>query len=415
MSVRRARWRDPIRAAAEAMRERLVAWRRHLHRHPEPSGGEVETARFVAGQLRTLGLKRVRTRVGGHGVVGLVGDPKRGPTVALRADMDALELTEATGASYASTVGGMMHACGHDGHVACLLGAAAILTERRGDLPGAVKLLFQPAEEGGAGAREMIRAGCLMRPAVRAVAALHLFSDVASGVVGIRRGTYTAQSDGFRIVVRGRSGHAARPHTAVDAIAVAAHLVIAIQAFLDRRLDPVEPCVLTIGQIRGGTRNNIVADEVALEGTFRTLSPVARRGLVRFLTTDLSRIARAFGAAVDASVQEGYPPLNNDDRIVDCIERAAVAVVGRRGTQPVRVPSLGGEDFAFYGVLGGIPTAMCRLGVRDAKQGFTAPLHSAQFDFDDATVLPVGAALLAQTALEMLALARGGARREGKP
>ena len=408
MRVGQTRPLHPIRSAAEALRKRLVSWRRHLHMHPEPSGGEVGTARFVAQELRRLGIGGIRTGVGGHGVVGLVGRRKGRLAVALRADMDALELTEATGAPYASRVRGMMHACGHDGHVACLLGAAAILHERREALPGAVKLLFQPAEEAGGGAREMIRDGCLVHPRVRAVAGLHLFPDLASGAVGIRRGIYTAQSDSVRIVVRGRGTHAARPHKGVDPIAAAAHLITAIHTFLDRRLDPLEPRVLTIGLLRGGTRVNIVAEEVTLEGTLRTLSPAARRAVVRFLKTDLRRIARAFGATVQTTIHDGYPPLKNDERIVDCIERAAVAMFGRGGTRSVPAPSLGGEDFAFYGVLGGIPTAMCRLGVRDVKKGFVAPLHSTRFDFDDGKVLPVGAALMAQTALEMLAAAGDG-------
>jgi len=394
----------PIRREAEAMRKRLVAWRRHLHQHPEPSRGEKETAKYVARELRTLGITRLRTGVGGHGVVGLIGDPHRGPTVALRADMDALELTEANDVPYRSRNPGLMHACGHDGHVAGLLGAAALLKAREADLAGAVKLLFQPAEESHAGAEKMIRDGCLDDPPVRAVAGLHLFSSLGSGVIGIRRGAYTAHSQSVEITVRGQSGHAARPQSAVDAVAVAAHLITAVYTFLERRLDPVEPHVLTFGQISGGTRLNIIADQVVIRGTLRTLTGGADRTVSRFLKTDLARIARLFGATVEVAIGDGYPALINDERVVDCIERAALAMYPKRQVRPVAQPSMGGEDFAFYGVLGKIPTAMCRLGTRNPKKGFAAALHSTTFDFDDAAVLPVGAALLAQTAIEMLAV-----------
>jgi amidohydrolase len=403
MPPRRLSASPPVLSTAIALRARLVAWRRRLHAHPEPSLQEAETAKFVAAELRRLGVAHVRTGVGGHGVTALVGDPQRGPTVALRADMDALELTEATGATYASKRPGLMHACGHDGHVAGLLGAAALLTARAADLPGAVRLLFQPAEESGGGARRMIDDGCLVDPPVRAAAALHLFPHVPSGQVGIRRGVFCAQSDSVAIAVRGRSAHAARPQTGVDAIAVAAHLITAIQAYFDRRLDPLEPHLLTIGRIEGGTRLNILAGEVRMQGTLRTLTPAMRRSAVRFLTAGLPRIAAAFDAQVDVVVNDGYPPVVNDDRIVDCLERAAADVVGQRGIHPLHAPSLGGEDFAYYGMLGRIPIAMCRLGTFDKRRGFTGMLHSTTFDFDDGRVLPVAAALLAQTAVEVLA------------
>ena len=251
-------------AAAQGLRTRLVGWRRHLHAHPEASREERATAAFVARELRRLGLRKVKTGVGGHGVVAVVGDPRRGPAVALRADMDALELTEATGAPYASTRPGLMHACGHDGHTAMLLGAAALLHGRAGELPGAVVCLFQPAEESFAGAREMVKAGCLAEPRVRAAAALHLFPHLPSGAVGIRHGVFCAELDTVMIVVRGKSGHAARPNTGIDAIAAAAHLITAIHTFLDRRTDPLEPRVFTIGRVNGGTRVNIIAATVTL-------------------------------------------------------------------------------------------------------------------------------------------------------
>ena len=378
----------------------LVAWRRHLHMHPEPSMEEHETAAYVVEQLRALGVEKVKAGVGKTGVVGLIRG--KGPkTVGLRADMDALELAEENDVRYRSRKPGLMHACGHDGHVACLLGVAAILQQMRDRLPGGVKLIFQPGEEGAGGARFMIEDGVLERPKLRAIACLHVDTDVDSGKVGLRRGYDTAQTDDIRMVVKGRSGHAASPDKGVDAIAVASQALIAVQQFIARHTDAVDRKLVTFGIIRGGTRHNILADEVELIGTIRTLEPKGRDMILPFLTRDLRKLVGAMGARLKVEITEGYPRSFSDDRVVDILAEVGEGLLGAENVVDVPDPSLGGEDFAYFG-LAGLPAALLRLGVRDPKKGFTSPGHNSTFDFDDRRVLPIGAAMLAATAWRML-------------
>ena len=361
---------------------------------------EHDTAAFVVDRLREIGLEKIKCGVGDTGVVGLIRG-RRAKTVGLRADMDALELTEESDVPYRSRRPGLMHACGHDGHVACLLGAGALLHHMRERLPGKVKLIFQPGEEGAGGARLMIRDGVLVGPKVSAAAALHVDTDVDSGKVGLRRGYDTAQTDDIRMVIKGKSGHAARPDRGVDAIAVASQALIAVQQFVARHTHAVDRKLVTFGVIRGGTRRNILADKVELIGTIRTLESDGREAILRFLTRDLRKLVGAMGAKLEVKIEEGYPPAVNDDRVVDVFAEVAKQMIGAENVVNVPEPVLGGEDFAYFG-LAGVPAAMLRLGIRDEKKGFTAPGHSTTFDFDDRRVLPLGAALLAATAIRML-------------
>lgn len=388
----------PIYASALEIAEDLVRWRRHLHENPEPSMQEHETARYVADILDEKGIP-FETGIGETGVVGLIGTGD-GPTVALRADMDALEITEANDVPYASQRPGMMHACGHDAHTASLLGAATILADM--ELPGSVKLIFQPGEEGYAGARKMIRDGCLTDPDIKAIAGLHVTNEVVSGQVGIRRGFWTAQSDNIDMTIHGQSAHASRPDQGTDAISLAAGAQTAIQQFIARHTSAVDRKLLTFGTIEGGTRRNILADRVTLEGTIRSLEPRGRQAILDFLKDRLPAIVGAMGGEVKVTLHEGYPPLVNDDGVVDAIEDAALELFGAESVEQVPQPVLGAEDFAYYATEGGIPAAMCRLGVYDEEKGFTGGLHSTTFDLDDARVLPIGAALLAGTAVMML-------------
>lgn len=389
-------------ARGKALAPKLSAWRRHLHMHPEPSMGEHETAAFVVERLREMGIEEVKPGVGRTGVVALVRGKGRGKAVGLRADMDALDMEEANDVPYRSRRPGLMHACGHDGHVAALLGAAAILHEARSQLPGSVKLIFQPGEEGAGGARYMIEDGVLARPKLRAISALHVATDVDSGKIGLRRGYDTAQTEDVRLLVRGRSAHAARPDQGVDSIAVASQALIAVQQFIARHTNSVDRKLVTFGIIRGGTRSNVLAESVEIVGTIRSLEPEGREAILRFLKRDLRKLVGAMGARLSVTIdKDGYPRAMNDDRVVDVIEEAATEMVGPTGVVEVPKPNLGGEDFAYFG-LAGIPAAMFRLGIRDEKKGFTSPGHSSAFDFDDRRVLPIGAAMLAATAALML-------------
>lgn len=322
--------------------------------------------------------------------------------MGLRADMDALEIEESNRVPYQSKKEGLMHACGHDAHVACLLGAAAILKKRSARLPGGVKLIFQPGEEGTGGARFMIEDGVLERPKMSAIAALHVDTQVESGKIGVRRGYDTAQTEDIRLVVRGKAAHAARPDQGVDAIAVASQALIAIQQFVARHTDSVDRKLVTFGMIRGGTRVNVLAEEVELIGTIRTLEPEGREAILRFLKRDLRRLVGAMGARLEVRIDKnGYPPLVNDDRVVEVVSAAAAGMLGSKDLVDIEKPNLGGEDFSYF-ALGGVPAAMFRLGIRDEKKGFTSPGHSSTFDMDDRRVLPVGAAMMAATAVGML-------------
>ncbi len=389
-------------AEAEAMRPDLVSWRRHIHMNPEPSMGEYDTAAFVAHRLRAIGLDAVKTGVGKTGVVGLVRG-RRSKTVGLRADLDALELEEANDVPYRSRRPGLMHGCGHDAHVACLMGAAALLHQRRAALPGSVKLIFQPGEEGTGGARYMIADGVLERPKLHAIAALHVDMLVASGKIGIRRGYDTAQMEDVRITIHGKGAHAARPDLGVDAIAVASQALIAIQQFIARHTNALDRKLVTIGIIHGGTRANVVADKVEMVGTIRSLEPEGRAAVLTFLRRDLRKLVGAMGARLTVAIESeaGYPPLINDDGVNDVVAAAAGAMLGPQGVADVPQPTLGGEDFAYF-ALAGIPAAMFRLGIRDQKRGFTSPHHSSNFDLDDRRVLPIGAAMMAATAIGLL-------------
>ena len=387
-------------AEARRLRGKLVAWRRHLHMYPEPSMEEHETAAFVVERLREIGVARVSAGVGGTGVLGLVRG-RGSKTVALRADIDALELVEENEVEYRSRRPGLMHGCGHDAHVACLLGAAAILNARRERLRGNVKLIFQPGEEGAGGAARMIEEGALERPRVAAIAALHVDPDTPAGWVAVRRGFDTAQVDDVTLTVRGKTAHVAGPHEGADAIAIASQVLIAIQQFVPRRTNPMDRKLIGFGTIEGGTRRNVLADRVTLEGTIRTIEPEGRKAIVNFLKGDLRRLTRALGGRLELKIEEGYPPLVSDDRVVEVVEAAARAVLGQGRVKELERPGLGGEDFSYF-ALAGAPAAMMRLGTRDEKRGFTAPGHNSRFDLDDGRALPIGAAMLAATAMGML-------------
>jgi len=395
-----------MRRRALAMTDRLVGWRRHLHMNPEPSMAEHDTARFVAERLREIGIEDVREGIGETGVVGIVwGQGER--CVGLRADMDALEITEETGAEYASQRPGLMHACGHDAHVAGLLGAAAILHEMREGLPGHVKLVFQPGEEGAGGALRMIEDGVLRDPAVSAIAGLHVFPEIAAGRIELNRGFVTAQSDDVNLAIIGEAAHAAHPDQGIDAIAIATQALAAIQQFVTRGTDPVHRKVVTFGTIQGGTRRNVLAERVELAGTVRTYETETREAIIDFIGNRLRALVGELGGRLEVSIAEGYPPLCNDDWALECMRDAACEVLGPDRVSEAEYPSLGAEDFAFFPQVGGIAAVMGQLGSRDEERGMTWPLHSTRADLPDDVVLPTAAAVLANTALTMLARGRG--------
>ncbi|TVP79584.1 MAG: amidohydrolase, partial [Gemmatimonadales bacterium] len=388
---------------ARSLGEELVTLRRDLHRHPEPSFQEVRTAGIAAEACRAEGF-RVTTGIARTGVVAEIGgsgdgtgEPDGEPVVALRADMDALPITEENTHDHASRVPGWMHACGHDAHVAGLVGVARLLgtLAREGRLPpGRIRLLFQPSEEGmddegKSGARRMVEEGAM--EGVRQVFGLHVGSHLPRGRVVLEPGPFFAGSDELFATVRGRSSHAARPHEGVDAVVLAAHVVTAAQQVVARRLSPTDTGVLTFGKIHGGTAQNIIADRVRLEGTLRYFDPAVRRRL-REGVEGAMEVARALGGEAELTIRDGYPPLVNDPAATDRARRAAVEVLGPDALLRAE-PTLGAEDFAY--LAREAPGAFMWLGAAlpDPREH-----HHPRFDIDD-SVLPMASALLARMAL----------------
>jgi amidohydrolase len=380
-------WTPAARKVLPAMR----AWRTAFHLEPELSTHEVRTQEKVVAALQELGIP-TQTYPDSTGVVGMVGEGRPGPVVALRADMDALPVTELTGLPFRSRNPGRMHACGHDVHMACLLGAAAILSRNPRSLAGPVKLLFQPAEEEGTtgGALPLIERGCLERPKVDFVVGQHVDPSLPLGQVGWRAGPFMAAADFFRVVVHGRGGHAATPHQGPDAILIASEVVVALQALVSRVREPFDPVVVSVGSIHGGTRNNILPDEVVLEGTVRTMRAETRELMERSLKRRVRSIAASLGARVRIQYVHGYPALVNDPRATRIAAEALTVEFGRTNVVEVDHALMGAEDFSRY--LERVPGTFLRLGV--GMPGRPASLHSATFAPDERSLV-VGAAALA--------------------
>jgi amidohydrolase len=382
---------------ALALRADLVAWRRHLHMHPELSYAEVETAAFVRERLLALGLAPSEPMAGGTGLTCLIRGREDGPTVALRADMDALPILEDSDAPYASTRPGVAHLCGHDGHTTMLLGAAALLAKRP-PARGNVKLLFHPAEEGGAGAARMIDDGAMEGPTVEAIYALHVDPRVPTGRTGVVVGPANAAADTIEIEVIGSGGHAAYPHLSVDAVSVAAQVVTALQHVVSRHTDPLLPLVLTIGTIHGGFASNVIAPSVTMQGTVRSFDPGLRERMPALIERVVQGVAAAHGATARVGYAFGYPATVNDAVLLPTFEAASAAVMGE-GRNALMAPTMGAEDFSYYARL--VPGMIVRLGVRNEERGFVHPLHHPRFDLDE-DALPLGAALLADVATRWL-------------
>jgi len=372
----------------ETVTARVVELRRDIHRHPELGFEEVRTQGLVESELSALGIEH--RRIAKTGVVGIIRGALPGHVVGLRADMDALPITEKSGEPFSSEVEGKMHACGHDAHTAMLLGAARVLQSERETLHGTVVLLFQPAEEGPGGAEPMIAEGALDDPKVEAVAMLHVDPRLEPGQIGITPGPVNASADEFHITVRGRGGHGAYPHTAADAIPATAAMILALQNIAARETDPLKSVVVTVGTINGGYRNNIIADEVKLTGTFRAHDPEIRDGFEARARRILDGVAAAYGVTAELSVIYGYPPVVNDVTLAENFSRYMKAHSGLRVERPA--PTMGAEDFAYFAQA--VPGVHARLGIRSEAAGATWPGHSAQFRIDE-RALPVGVQTLA--------------------
>ena len=362
--------------------ERIVRTRRDVHRHPELGYHEARTSALIKTELGRLGI--TPEAVARTGVIGRLGDKGKGvPTIALRADIDALPIEEATGLAFASSSKGVMHACGHDGHIAILLGAAALLIKN----PARCRtvLMFQPAEENEGGAQALIRGGAMS--GVDMVFGGHIDTHLSTGVIALKKGIVSAYTDALHISVKGRGGHAARPHEAADAVYAASSLVVALQGVISRWADPLEPAVLTVGSLHAGTAHNVIAEEASLEGTLRTTDASTRRALLKKIKDTVRAVAGLHSVKAEVKVIEGYPPTVNSEDGFEIALDTARAMLGPRNVRILTHPSMGGEDFAYY--LHEAPGCFVRIGAAKAGAGLLLA-HSPAFDFDE-DALRIGA------------------------
>lgn len=394
---------DNLRADIASRVPTMVERRRQYHMHPELSFEEHETAASIAKALREAGLD-VTEGVGGLGVVGLLDGTapgaESGPTLLVRADIDALPVTEENNTEYRSQTPGKMHACGHDAHTAIGLTLAEVLAARRDQLAGRVKFAFQPAEEKVGGADPMIEAGVMRDPTVDGVIGLHVWSPGPVGEISIQSGAVMASADEIFVTVRGRAGHGAMPHQAIDPVVVAAQVITALQTLVSREIEPLHTAVLTFGAIHGGTASNVIADEVKLAGTLRTYDPADREYLQRRIGEVASGVAEAMRATVEYRVGAGCKVAINDEAMTELVRRAAIATVGEEhlpgGDQRISAS----DDMASF--LAAAPGCYFFLGAANAERGINAPHHSPRFDIDEAC-LPLGVETMARAALEFLA------------
>ncbi len=389
---------EDIDEAAAAVETNVIGWRRDIHKHPELSNHEVRTAALVASYLKTLDIE-VTTGVAHTGVVGILRGGKPGKVVALRADMDALPVVEETGLPYASTVTtqylgqdvGVMHACGHDNHVAILMGVAKVLSSVRAQLPGTVKFIFQPAEEGAppgeeGGAEMMVQEGVLKNPDVDAIFGLHVMQLDRAGQVSMRPLGAMAGSQRFEIVVKGRQTHGAMPWAGIDPIVISSEIVGALQTIVSRRVNiAASPAVVTVGSFHSGVRNNIIPDEAKLTGTIRTFDPAVNKAVRDEMNDIVTGIAQSMGAQATLTVGEGNPPTINDPALLTQMRPTLVRVYGDANVLTSN-PLMAAEDFAFYQQQ--VPGLFFFVGVRppDVPEDAAIPNHSPKFFADESAL-----------------------------
>jgi len=372
--------------------EQALENRRHLHQHPELSFEEHHTANYIAKALEARGIEGIERGVGGNGVVATIAGREDGPVVALRADIDALPIQEVPGRSYGSTRAGVMHACGHDGHTSSLLLCASILQAVRDELPGTVKLMFQPAEERiPGGAQAMIRDGVLESPHVQAVLGQHVNPDLQVGTVGFCPGLFMASADDVYITIEGKGAHAAKPHLGVDPVAIASSIVVMLQQIVSRNANPIVPSVLTFGRFIADGATNVIPNTVEIEGTFRTIDPEWRDEALERIERAVLSHAQAFGARAAVRIDRGYPPVINDEQLTQAARSRAVEYLGEKQVIDLP-PAMWAEDFSYFGLER--PACFYNLGVRNEERGIVHQVHTPDFDLDE-QALRVGGGLMA--------------------
>ncbi|MCX7973956.1 MAG: M20 family metallopeptidase [Candidatus Aminicenantes bacterium] len=391
-----------IESLIERYRGEIIRLRRYLHMNPELSNQEVETGRLISSRLISLGFE-VKSGVAGNGVVGLLRGYQSGPTIALRADMDALPIQEMLALPFKSLNPGVMHACGHDVHMAIALGTAYVLNDLRHQLKGNIKFIFQPAEEGlssgeEGGAALMIKEGVLDNPPTRAIFGLHVWPEANVGQIMFSPGIIMASSDWFQLTIKGKGAHGARPQDGVDAIVLASQVVMALQSIASRHIDPTDPIVLTVGKISGGIRSNILADQVILEGTVRTLSEENRQKIPSLITSVVRGLVQPLGGDFTLDYRHLVPFVYNHPELAKLMLPTLIKAVGQENLLDLK-PQFVAEDFAFYAQK--IPALYFFLGVKNPRETKAAPLHSPYFNPDERSI-PVGIRVMSHLLLDCL-------------
>jgi hippurate hydrolase len=380
-----------IQGKADALLPQLKAIRQHLHRYPELSFEEKQTSAFIATELEKMGLP-IQRDIGGTGITALIaGKSPDKKCIALRADMDALPIQEQNQTPYRSQHDGIMHACGHDVHTACLLGAARILNDLKEHLEGSIKLIFQPGEEKSpGGASLMIKEGVLTDPAPESIFALHVDPALPTGTVGFKTGQYMASADEIHIAIKGKGGHAAQPHLCIDPITIAATVLTTLQQVVSRRSNPLTPTVLSFGKIEGGHTTNVIPDQVVIAGTLRTFNETWRTEAITLIKNITQKTAEAFGAKAEIIIPAGYPSLYNDQQLTQSAIQEASNFLGKENVSSLDL-RMTAEDFSFYAQK--IKGCFFRLGTNENNERYTAPVHSPFFDIAE-KAMATGAGML---------------------
>jgi amidohydrolase len=375
-----------IRPAIQTLQPQLIEWRRRLHQKPELGFREQLTADFIAQQLTAWGVEH-QTEVAKTGIVATIAGHAPGRVLAIRADMDALPIHEENQVPYRSQHDGVMHACGHDGHVAIALGTACYLSQHRDTFSGTVKLIFQPAEEGPGGAKPMIEAGVLETPKVDAIIGLHLWNNIPLGTVGVRSGALMAAVECFRCTILGKGGHGAMPHQTIDSVVLGAQIVNALQTIVARNVDPIESAVVTVGEFHAGTALNVIADTASLSGTIRYFNPKYKLFFAQRLEQIIAGICQAHGASYELNHWQLYPPVINHPEIAQLVRSVAETVVETSIGVVPECQTMGGEDMSFF--LQAVPGCYFFLGSANPLKQLAYPHHHPRFDFDE-TALSLG-------------------------
>ena len=368
-----------INDKAENIHQDLVKWRRKIHQKPELGFQEYDTSDFIAEKLKKFEIEY--ERVCETGIVGLINGEKEGKTLAIRADIDGLALTEKNEVSYKSKNKGVMHACGHDGHTAILLGTAKVLSELQDQIKGNVKLIFQPAEEGPGGAKPMVKAGVLKDPKVDYILGLHINPSIESGKIGLKSGRIQAAPDYFKIKIKGKGGHGARPQKAIDTITIGSQIVMGIQQIKSRETDTLKPLVISIGSFHAGEAFNAIPEQAVIEGTVRSFDNELRKKVKNRMKEIVENITKAYKADFEFEYSFEYPPAYNDPDLTNLMKEVVINNLGEENLYEIPAPSMGGDDFAYFSQE--VSGSYMRLGTKNEKKGTVNPLHSQNFDLDE--------------------------------